>query len=733
MLADFLKPGLKGQKNIRGMRLKQLVTGLWLLWCLSQLPAQVPFTCQGQYFLSLSSTATSNSGLFLVEIDPVSGNTVFNTITPSVGATVNAMGYRSTDNFIYGVNPQLLTLYRVGADGVAQNLGVPQGIITNGFAYYAGDITPDGNYLVLLGQATTNNTSGYLAFVDLNDINYQVTSINLVNPLSGIYDIAFDPYTGELYGFSTGDARLVKIDPATATITSGFPIQPQVNQLGAIFFDVSGNLFGYGAISGQPTLVSMNKNTGIMTSVANGPPSGGEDGCSCPYTINLEKTVSTQVALPCTEVIYTFIISNGSGVLQTGMQLTDILPENFTVLEILSNPFGGIETISGHAFDINNMSVSSGKDSIRVLVEIGQDALGLYQNQAILSGLPSSLGDFTYSDFPGTLITPDSTPIQINPLDITFIEEEYMICPGGSEVIDASLYGVTYLWEDGTDVPIRVLDTPGDYSVTVTSGCDQVVANITVTTELVFTYLEEQHYLCEGDPVLLDASSHGNIFLWEDGSETPQRMIGEVGNYSVTVYEGCEVTVIDYEILSEDFFVNILPEFIQVELGAFAPLAATYSAEGATVSFEWMDPLGNSLSCYDCLSTLSTPLDDVEYTLIMSVENGCIYQDSVVVEVKKDRAVYIPNAISPNGDGVNEYFYVQSKRNNVVVNKMSIFDRWGNLVFKTENVPVNQERSGWDAKFNEEPVQSGVFVYWIELEFIDGFVVVKKGDVTVIR
>ncbi|MCB0652309.1 MAG: gliding motility-associated C-terminal domain-containing protein [Saprospiraceae bacterium] len=715
------------------MRLKQLTIGLWLWWSLTQLSAQVPFTCQGQYFLSLSPTVTSNSGLYLVEIDPVSGNTVFNTITTSVGATVNAMGYRSTDNFIYGVNPQTLTLYRVGADGIAQNLGVPQGIITNGFAYYAGDVTPDGNYLVLLGQATANNISGYLAFVDLTDPDYQVTSLSLINPLSGIYDIAFDPYTGELYGFSTGDARLVKIDPATATITSGFPMQPQVNQLGAIFFDVSGNLFGYGAINGQPTLVSINKNTGIMTSVANGPPSGGEDGCSCPYTIELKKTVSTDIALPCTEVIYTFVIFNGSGILQTGLQLTDILPENFTVLEILSNPFGGIETISGHAFDINNMSVPPGIDSIHVLVEIGQNALGLYQNQAVLTGLPSSLGDFTYSDYPNTLITPDSTPIQINPLDITFIEEEYMICPGDFEVIDASLYGVTYLWEDGTDVPIRVLDTPGDYSVTVTSGCDQVVANIIVTTELVYSYLEEQYYLCEGIPILLDVNSFGNIIQWEDGAVSPQREIEAAGTYAVTVYDGCEVTVIDYEVLSEDFFVNILPEFIQIELGSFTPLNAIFSAEGAMVSFEWIDPLSNSLSCYDCLSPISSPFDDVEYTLIMSVENGCIYQDSVVVEVKKDRAIYIPNAISPNGDGVNEYFYVQSKRNNVVVNKMSIFDRWGNLVFKTENVPVNQERSGWDAKFKGEPVQSGVFVYLVELEFIDGFVLMKQGDVTVIR
>lgn len=715
------------------MKLKLLLINIALIVGAFNLFAQEPFTCQGQYFLSLSPTVTSNSGLYLVEIDPGTGNTVFNPIATSVGATVNAMGYRSTDNFIYGVNPLTLELYRVGQDGVAQSLGIPNGIITNGFAYYAGDVTPDGNYLVLLGQSSFNGITGYLAFVDLNDPDYQVTSLNLIDPLSGIYDIAFDPYTGELYGFSTGNARLVKIDPETATVTSGFPAQPQVNQLGAIFFDVSGNLFGYGTISGQSTLVGIDKETGIMTSLANGPPSGGEDGCSCPYTIDLEKTVSTDVALPCTEVVYTFVISNGSGILQTGLQLTDIMPESFEVIEILYNPFGGTEVINDHVFDISNMSVPAGIDSIQVLVEIGAEALGQYQNQATLTGLPPSLGDVVLSDYPETIISPDSTPIQINPLDITFIEEAYAICPGDFEVLDVSLYGVTYIWEDGSTFPIRVLEEPGNYSVTVTSGCDQVVADFIVTQDLDFTYYDEEYYICEGEPLVLDVSAYGDIYLWDNGSEESQRVIEDIGLYSVTVYDGCDVSVIDYDVLIEDFWLDIIPESLQIDLGTSTPINATYFAGEANITFDWVDPLGNSLSCYDCLATVATPLDDVRYTLQMAVENGCTYRDSVLVDVRKDRAVFIPNAISPNGDGVNEYFYVQSKLNNVEVSKMSIFDRWGNLVFMTENIPVNQESAGWDASFNGQPVNSGVFVYVIELKFVDGFIRQRSGDVTVIR
>jgi gliding motility-associated-like protein len=695
--------------------------------------AQEPFVCTGQYFLSLSQTASSTSGLYLVEIDPLSGNTVFTPIATSVGATVNAMGYRNIDNFIYGLNPgSAIRLYRLGADGIAVDLGIPQDVIFDGNYYYAGDVTPDGKYLVVLGQ-NFNDPNGILGFIDLDHPDYQVTSVPLISTFTGIYDIAFDLYTEELYGFSTGNARLVKIDVNTGEVTSDFPEQPQVNQLGALFFDVSGNLFGYGSIDGQSTLVSIDKETGVMSSIAFGPSSGGEDGCSCPYTVDLKKSVSIDLAYPCTQVIYTFVITNGSGILQTGLQLTDVMPEEFTVLEIISNPFGGTEVIGGHVLDISGMSVPPGSDSLIVLVEIGENSLGNYQNQAVLTGLPETLGGATVSDNPATLAALDSTPIYIAPLEITFIEEEYMICPGESVVINASLYGVDYLWENGSEVPIRVLEEPGSYSVSVTSNCDQVVADIEVIMELNYINLQEEYFICVDELLEIDVSPYGDDFLWEDGSVNAQRIFMEEGAYAVTATSNCIVTTIDYDIFAEDFYVNIIPEVVDIELGDMAILNSDYWAGNNNVTIQWSDPLGNSLSCLDCNITAAFPFETVTYTLKMAVENGCTYQDDVLVRVNKDRTVFIPNVISPNFDGINDYFYVQSKKNNVKINSMSIYDRWGSLVHKADNIDINSEGQGWDATYAGEPVQSGVYVYVIELEFIDGAIILESGDVTVLR
>ena len=704
-----------------------------LLWTVQPIIAQEPFICQGQYFLSLSASISSNSGLFLVEIDPDSGTTLFNPVATSIGATMNAIGYRRTDNYIYGVNPNSnsFRLYRVGADGVAVDLGVPQGIeLEGGGGYFAGDVTPDGNFLLILDLSFN---TGKLAFIDLNDPNYQVTTIDINSPFTQIYDIAFDPFTGDLYGFSTGAARLVKINTVTGAITSSFPVQSQVQQLGALFFDVSGDLFGYGTINGTNTLVTINKETGIMSSVANGPPSGGEDGCSCPYTITLKKTVSTNIALPCTQVIYSFIITNNSGITQTGLELSDIMPDEFTVLDILSNPYGGTEILNGSILDINGMTVPLGTDSIHVLVEIGPSALGFYQNQAVLGGLPPSLGEFMVSDNPNTFVTQDSTPILIQPLDVTFIGDGYMICPGEVLTIDASLYGVSYLWDDGSTNARRIIDTAGFYGVTVTTACDQVVANFEVTTTLNYTFLEERYFICENQQQTVDVSNYGNQYVWNDDFEAPIRTFSEEGNYSVTITNACDITIIDYEIFSSGFYVNILDDLIEVELGDAVSLDAIYWANNNSVSFQWVDSLEMTLSCYDCQIPMAGPLEDATYTLIMTVENGCIYYDEVLVKVLKDRAVYIPNIISPNKDAINDYFYVQSGLDNLHVNKMSIFDRWGSLVHTAKDFPANQELLGWDGYLNGQPIQSGTFVYMLELEFLDGYKLFKSGDVTVIR
>lgn len=60
---------------------------------------------------------------------------------------------------------------------------------------------------------------------------------------------------------------------------------------------------------------------------------------------------------------------------------------------------------------------------------------------------------------------------------------------------------------------------------------------------------------------------------------------------------------------------------------------------------------------------------------------------------------------------------------------MQVFDRWGSLVFNKEQYSPNDETVGWDGTFQGQALAQGVYVYWLEIELMDGRKVILKGDV----
>lgn len=443
---------------------------------------QIPFTCKGQYYLSLTKSGSLSSGLYEVKINNDGKNIYLDTIASSIGLVLNGMGYRITDNLIYGMDPNTARLRKIGSDGVAIDIGIPNGIPTDRL-YYAGDVSPDGRYLLLIGLG---GADPQIAKIDLDDPLYQTTFVPLQNKTVSIVDIAFDPFTGILYGHDLRNKRMVIIDPDNGGVNVNFERQPQVDQLGALFFDSFGNLYGYGAYGTfvQDKFVSINKLTGEISLLSQGPISSGQDGCACPYTLELQKIVKPEIAYPCTEVIYDFIVSNGSGTTRSGISLHDTMPLGLTAKSVLTNPFGGTVTLRENILSITNMVVPVGIDTVKVIVQVGEDALGLYRNQATLSGLPPALGSFTLSDNPLTFVEKDSTDLMILPLDFSFIEENYTTCPKDSILIDATLHGITYLWSDGDIKGIKWLQSPGNYQLTAKSICDTKIISISLNDEL---------------------------------------------------------------------------------------------------------------------------------------------------------------------------------------------------------------------------------------------------------
>lgn len=127
----------------------------------------------------------------------------------------------------------------------------------------------------------------------------------------------------------------------------------------------------------------------------------------------------------------------------------------------------------------------------------------------------------------------------------------------------------------------------------------------------------------------------------------------------------------------------------------------------------------------------STALIAVRHPGIYTAEvriNGCSTSDSI--EVFKDCYIDIPNAFSPNNDGINDYFFPrQMLTEGIVKFKMNIFNRWGQIIFETTSI----NGRGWDGKFNDKDQPEGVYVYMIDVELKNDKTEHYTGNLTLLR
>jgi gliding motility-associated-like protein len=100
---------------------------------------------------------------------------------------------------------------------------------------------------------------------------------------------------------------------------------------------------------------------------------------------------------------------------------------------------------------------------------------------------------------------------------------------------------------------------------------------------------------------------------------------------------------------------------------------------------------------------------DVPHDVWLLVKNryGCL--DSIKKTVKPPLLVYAPNSFTPNGDGINDAF--RFKGVGIKLFNLLIYNRWGELVFETDNID-----KGWDGTYNDLKVPSGVYVYKVRAE-----------------
>ncbi|MFK8005044.1 MAG: gliding motility-associated C-terminal domain-containing protein, partial [Saprospiraceae bacterium] len=172
-----------------------------------------------------------------------------------------------------------------------------------------------------------------------------------------------------------------------------------------------------------------------------------------------------------------------------------------------------------------------------------------------------------------------------------------------------------------------------------------------------------------------------------------------------------------------------LPEVIEILEGNTGIIQAIVNVPVDSLEYiQWAPP--ELLSCDTCLTTTIEALDDQTFQLTIIDNNGCIAIAVINIIVLPRIKIYIPNAFSPNFDGYNDYFTLFANDQVEEILEMSIFDRWGEHVFKKENFQPNDPILGWDGRLKGEEMNPAVFVYIFEVKLKDGSTKVFSGDVT---
>lgn len=357
-------------------------------------------------------------------------------------------------------------------------------------------------------------------------------------------------------------------------------------------------------------------------------------------------------------------------------------------------------------------------------------------------------GDYviTITDANSCSITYDVNIPDPTPFSVTINEVNSISCGGES---DGSLQAIPiggngtnyqYSWNNSSNGNFNSNLPAGAYEVTVTDeiGCTTIGTYdlgepTPINFDLVVNDVNCWNGLNSGSILVENITGGTAPYVYGIGQNgfisIPSFNQLSSGSYQVYVQDanGCEGNQNGIVNLPNLIDVNLGDDY-EINLGETVELEVLVNSDNALV--EW-----NIDSCQNCTNLEVTPLNTTGYQVnVLDTITGCSDSDVIWVYVSKDRKIFVPNAFSPDGNGLNDYLTIFADDASVQsISSFKVFNRWGDLVFERENLLPNIETEGWDGYFNNRKMQSGVYIYVAEIEFIDGQKEVFKGDVTLME
>jgi len=301
----------------------------------------------------------------------------------------------------------------------------------------------------------------------------------------------------------------------------------------------------------------------------------------------------------------------------------------------------------------------------------------------------------------------------------------------------------SYFWDFGDGVTDNTISPSHTYASSGIFKAMLVVTDFVPCTDTAWhiiyvdstgmvSFVTSDSVLCAGKEILFTASylSLGlNNYTWDFGDGTMVSGVNPAHHaYDVPGVFTVRFTT-DYRICRNDTAkkdVTIRP-YPQLNLGADtsmcpgdAPILVSDRINNNNPAASWLWNTGATTS-----SIMVT--QPGIYHATVSV-NGCSTADEM--EVVKSCYLNVPNSFTPNGDGLNDYFFPRNVLSReLTLFRMQVFNRWGQIIFETNK----NDGRGWDGKFNDVVQPQGAYIYLIEAIFANGVSEKHQGNVTLIR
>jgi len=298
-----------------------------------------------------------------------------------------------------------------------------------------------------------------------------------------------------------------------------------------------------------------------------------------------------------------------------------------------------------------------------------------------------------------------------------------------------------YAWSSNQTTDLINNLPAGNYTVTVTdnSGCS-IVENFEMFAPTALNLTADfSNPICDGPStgfvnVIQNSGGIAPYTFSLDGNNfTPDLLFEGLteGTYELEMMDanGCIFSIMETLVAPQIPTID-LGENVVINLGE----VFTFQTAFNNVNLQeiiWTPSDG--FDCEDCFAPTFLPLNSGNYTLFVSSEDDCPATDSMTITVNKFRQFFAPNAFSPNFDGYNDYFTLYGGPEVELIKKLSVFNRWGAVIFEGNDLESSVDTQGWDGTFNGKTVNTDVYIWMAEIQFLDGEVISYSGDLTVTK